>query len=107
MRYILTILFLYSVAYGQTNYYVSNAGSDAANGLTPATSWQTLSKVNSFSFASGDTVKLNSGDSWNERLAPNSNIYITSYGTGAKPTITGFQTITGFTQSGNIWTKTI
>jgi hypothetical protein len=107
MRLILTILFLFSVAYGQTTYYVSNAGSDAANGLTPATSWQTLSKVNSFSFASGDTVKLNSGDSWNERLVPNSNIYITSYGTGAKPTITGFQTITGFTQSGNIWTKTI
>jgi hypothetical protein len=107
MRLIFTISFLFSVAYGQTNYYVSNSGSDAANGLTPATSWQTLSKVNSFGFASGDTVKLNSGDSWNERLVPNSNIYITSYGTGAKPTITGLQTITGFTQSGNIWTKTV
>ncbi|HXS57514.1 MAG TPA: right-handed parallel beta-helix repeat-containing protein, partial [Hanamia sp.] len=107
MRLSLTILFLYSVAYGQTTYYVSNAGSDAANGLTTATAWQTIAKVNSFSFASGDTVKFNDGDTWNERLIPNSNLYFTSYGTGAKPTITGLTSVTGFSQAGNIWTKTI
>lgn len=106
MRLSLTILFLFSVAYGQTTYYVANAGSDAANGLTLATAWQTISKVNSFSFASGDTVKLNGGDTWNERLIPNSNVYFTSYGTG-KPTITGLQSVTGFSQAGNIWTRTI
>lgn len=31
-----------NVAYGQTNYYVSNTGSDSNDGLTTATAWQTL-----------------------------------------------------------------
>jgi parallel beta-helix repeat protein len=108
MKLVFTILFLWSVAYGQTNYYVSNSGSDANNGLTTATAWQTISKVNSVSFSSGDSILFNRGDSWNERLVPlSSGIHIAAYGTGNKPIISGFQTVTGFTQSGNIWTKTI
>lgn len=108
MRLIFTILMLISVAYGQTNYYVANSGSDANNGLTTATAWKTLSKVNGFSFSSGDSILLNRGDSWNERLVvPNSYINFGSYGTGYKPNITAFQTVTGLTDSSHVWSTNI
>ncbi|MBM9513111.1 right-handed parallel beta-helix repeat-containing protein [Desulfogranum marinum] len=78
-------------------YYVSNNGSDAADGLTPGTAWKTISKVNSSSFLSpGDCVLFNRGHTWNEQLViPSSgNIaggYITFgvYGSGAKPLLDG------------------
>lgn len=113
MKFILTILFLFSIAYGQMNYYVANNGSDSNDGLTPATAWQTLSKVNSSTFNAGDSILLKRGDSWNERLniassgSAGSPIVVGAYGTGVKPLITGLQTLTGFVNtSGNIWTVT-
>ncbi len=107
MKLIFTILSLSSIAAKATNYYVSNAGSDAKNGTSSGTSWQTISKVNGFSFSSGDSILFKCGDTWNEKLiVPNSNIIFSSYGNGVKPLITGFQVQTGFTQSGNIWTAT-
>lgn len=109
MRYLLTILFLSSKAFA-TNYYVANAGNDANDGLTPATAWQTIQKVNSTSFSAGDSILFNRGDSWNEELhitssgTDGSPIVVGAYGTGNKPVITGFQTVTGFTNiSGNVW----
>jgi parallel beta-helix repeat protein len=113
MRIILTILFLFSVAYGQTNYYVSNAGNDSNDGLTTTTAWQTLSKVNASTFNAGDSILLKRGDSWNEKLTLTSSgsagspIVVSAYGSGVKPLVTGFQTLTGFVNtSGNIWTVT-
>jgi parallel beta-helix repeat protein len=109
MRLILTILFFWAYAANATNYYISNSGSDSNDGLTTATAWQTISKVNASTFNAGDSILLKRGDSWNERLIPPSNgIYIGAYGTGATPTITGLKTITGFTNiGGNIWTATV
>ena len=108
MRLIFTILFFSSLSVNATNYYVSNAGSDAANGLTTATSWQTIAKVNSTA-TGGDSVFFKSGDSWNEQLKPAANnIYYGSYGTGSKPLITGLQTVTGFSNiGGNLWQATV
>lgn len=108
MKLIFTILFLCSVAHGQTIYHVKNSGNDANDGLTDATAWQTLSKVNSYSFSSGDSVLLKSGDSWHEKLiVPNSNLNFGSYGTGNKPLITGLVTATGWTNiGGNLWQTT-
>jgi parallel beta-helix repeat protein len=105
MRYLLTILFLCSKAFA-TNYYVANAGNDSNSG-TSSSPFATLLKANSVA-VSGDSVFLNRGDSWNEKLIPlASNIYYGAYGTGSKPLITGFQTLTGFANtSGNIWTVT-
>lgn len=34
-------------------YYVAAAGNDGNTGLSPAAAWKTLTKVNSFTFASG------------------------------------------------------
>lgn len=50
-------------------YYVSNNGSDAADGLSAATAWRTLAKVGGFTFASGNRVVLRRADRWKETLA--------------------------------------
>ena len=84
-----------------TNYYVSNTGSNAANGLTPATAWQTLSKITSLTVASGDSILLKAGDTWNEVLpVPRANLHYGYYSTGAMPILSGFSTLTGWIPTG-------
>jgi hypothetical protein len=108
MKLILTILFLFSVAYGQTNYYVSNSGNDANNGLTPATAWQTLHKVNVSTFSNGDSILLKRGDVWNDSLIINhGQLNFGAYSAGVKPEITGFQSATMTSAGSNIWTGTL
>jgi hypothetical protein len=51
-------------------YYVSNNGSDGSDGLSTTTAWQTVSKVNGFTFLAGDTVLFRRGDRWLESLTP-------------------------------------
>lgn len=105
---ILTIIFILLSHFASgSKYYISNAGSDAADGLTTSTAWQTISKVNT-SAVSGDTILFRCGDTWFEKLiVPASNIYFGSYGIGVKPVISGFITLSGFSNVGNIWSKTI
>lgn len=107
MKYIITIL-LFSAKANATTYYVSNAGSDAGNGTSTGTSWQTISKINGFTFAANDSILFKCGDSWNERLVPSrSSLYFGSYSTGVKPLITGFQTATMVLVSGNVYESTV
>jgi hypothetical protein len=107
MRIIYTILSLLTIKANATNYYVSNIGSDCNNGTSESIPWQTIKKINTFAFTSGDSVLLKCGDVWNENLiVSSSNITFSSYGIGDKPLITGFQTLNGFAQSGNVWTAT-
>jgi hypothetical protein len=91
-------------------YYISNTGSDAANGTSTGTPWQTIAKVNGSSFNPGDNILFKRGDMWREQLTvPSSGSagnYITfgAYGTGALPIISGFNTTTGWTNAGsNQW----
>lgn len=71
-----------------TQYYVDSVGwSDANDGLSPATAWQTLAQVNGTSLLQGDTVSLLCSGTWAETLtitaAPGSvwlPININSYG---------------------------
>lgn len=112
MKLILIILLFISSLANATVYYVSNSGSDLANGTSTGTAWATISKVNSSSFNPGDQILFNRGDSWNERLQlPSSGtignvITIGAYGSGVKPLITGFQSLSGFTNVGNIYSIT-
>lgn len=104
---ILIIIFLFTLNANATVYYVSNTGSDAADGLTTGTAWQTIAKVNA-TITDGDIVNFKKGDSWSERLnVPGSNITFSSYGTGAKPVISGLALVTGFTNVGNVWTALV
>jgi len=98
-------------------YYVSNTGIDAADGLTMATAWQTISKVNSSTFTPGTQVNFNKGDTWRESLiVPSSGIasnYITfgAYGAGAKPKILGSELVTTWSPAiiypANVWCSDI
>jgi len=90
MKNILLIL-LIPIFLFATNYYVSNAGLDAADGLTPATSWKTIGKADNGPYVDGDSILLNSGDIWYNSafVMPSTGIadYITigKYGTGELP----------------------
>lgn len=107
MKYFLTILFLCWTNCYATIYYVSNTGDDGQTGTSALQAWQTIAKVNSSSFLPGDQILFKCGDSWNERLiVPASNLIFGAYGTGDKPVLTGFQTLSGFTKSGNVYTAT-
>ena len=94
-------------------FYVSNNGSDAANGTSIDTPWKTLAKVSGFSFSPGDIISFKCGDSWREQLSiPSSGvkdnpIIFGTYGTGAKPRILGSSIETSWINvSGNIWKST-
>ncbi len=77
------------------NYYISNAGDDNANGLSPSTSFQTIAKLNDIRIKPGDTIFFKSGDYYTGTLIlkhsgkDNQPVVITSYGNGAKPVISG------------------
>lgn len=83
---------------GMNNYYVANYGNDNNDGKTPATAWQTLAKINTSSFMSGDVIRLNKEDVFegNLSLTNRNNLVITSYGQGENPVITGKQTLTNW-----------
>jgi len=77
-------------------YYVdATGGDDEADGTTPATAWQTITKVNGATLAAGDRVLFKRGETWAGQFAPtqagSSGAYITfgAYGSGADPIING------------------
>lgn len=115
---ILFLLLLAPASQGLT-YYVSQGGNDSNNGTSPATPWQTISKVNSINFAPGDSMLFRRGDTWlNEShivvRSGNASAQVTygAYGSGQKPIIRKHRDVTGWnveaswTQSGNAWYMT-
>ena len=59
------ILFIsYSTPIIATNYYVKSDGDDGKDGLSDATAWKTIGKVNAFIFESGDDLYLKCGSVW-------------------------------------------
>lgn len=58
-----------ATAASATTYYVSaSAGDDTKDGLTAATAWKSISKVNASTFVAGDQVLFKRGDVWREGL---------------------------------------
>lgn len=100
-------------------YYVKNGGSDSANGLTDATAWahhpwMTGWTAAAKSLVAGDIVSLKCGDVWVDKIIAAQNgtsgnpITLTSYGTGNKPKISGFTTLSSWTlYSGNVYYSTL
>jgi len=74
-----------------TTYYVDNAGgNDDNSGTSVSNAWNSLSKVNSFGFNSGDIVSFKCGDRFSgTTITGKSNITFNSYGTGVRPVIDG------------------
>jgi hypothetical protein len=77
------------------NYYIDPSGSDANNGTSPSSPWQTLSKLSSTTFSAGDTIFFKAGGVWSGRAWPKGSgaagnpIVVDMYGTGSKPIING------------------
>lgn len=91
MRYLASlILTSLSLPLFATTYYVSPNGNDLFPGVLQLTPWKTIARVNSFRFQPGDTVLFQAGGTWREELIPTTNnMTFGSYGTGARPIISG------------------
>lgn len=68
--------------------FVSAAGNDNNDGLTPATAWATIAKVNAATLASNDVVAFRGGDTFTGTITPQrdgtaaASLVFTSYGVG-------------------------
>lgn len=103
---LILILALAAINCFATTYYVdANGGLNTNAGTSTGTAWQTLAKVNLFTFASGDWILLKQGETfYGNIIISGAGLNFGSYGTGAKPIITGLSTITGWVNlGGNIW----
>lgn len=110
-------LFLVAGPAWAATFHVDGAGGiDANDGLSPATAWKTVAKVNGSTFAAGDQILFKRGGIWNESLVPPSSgasgnpIVFHAYGTGEAPTLTGYAGLPAASwtlDSGNIWKTSI
>jgi len=101
--------------FGQNIYYVdASTGNDANNGLSPASAWQTIDKINNQTFSPGDQILFKRNETWTgEQLevtdysgTDTQPITFGAYPTsGAKPTITVItnQSTSWVDQGNNIW----
>jgi hypothetical protein len=91
MNKILYIFLLIGFGINAQTYYVSSStGSDSNNGLSEATPWKTLSKIQRSTFSPGDKVLLKRGDTWLESLEKSTGfngVTMGAYGSGARPII--------------------
>jgi endo-1,4-beta-xylanase len=89
----LLCLFVFSASLHAADYHVSNTGRDDADGLTPATAWNSLARVNQVTFQPGDRLLFKSGGHWSGQLRPHGSgiqgkpIRLGRYGEGPLPKI--------------------
>jgi parallel beta-helix repeat protein len=107
--------FMFATVQANNYYFSANLGDDsrsASEAQNPHTPWRTISKLNSFfsSLAPGDAVLFNRGETFYGSIEINksrelygngvssstSPITIGAFGSGAKPIITGLQSITNW-----------
>ena len=74
-----------------TKYYVSNAGDDSNDGLTPETAWKTLEKVSSAKLDAGDGVLFKRGDLFRGFVIAQKGVTYAAYGQGEKPKFYGWE----------------
>ncbi|NVO04323.1 MAG: right-handed parallel beta-helix repeat-containing protein, partial [Bacteroidetes bacterium] len=101
-----------------TNYFFSNSTGDdkrtSAEAQSSSTPWKSIAKLNATTFAPGDAIFFNKGDTFYGSILINSSgtssapITFGAYGSGADPVITGFSTISSWTdESGSIYSGVI
>ena len=101
-----------------TNYYVSIHGNDHSDGLSSATPWHSMKRVNSQTYFGGDTIFFKRKEAWSEGealyISSNGNInnpiVYTAYGEGEKPKVLASKDVSSpkywRTTSKNIWVTT-
>ena len=106
------LLLLSVYSHAATYYFSSSTGDDSrtsAQAQNSSTPWKTLGKLNSFfsSLNPGDQVLFKCGDTLYGNITitrsgtSTARINLGSYGTGAKPVITGFYTVPSWTSIGS------
>jgi len=110
MRYFFIVCFItLSALVTAADYYVSSSGNDLNTGLSESVPWATIAKVNSVfsTLQPGDRILFKRGDTFYGTLVikrsgiSGSPITIGAYGSGSKPVITGFSTLSEWTNEGN------
>jgi parallel beta-helix repeat protein len=102
LKKLLIILLLFSHNAFATNYYFANSGNDGNLG-TQASPYASISKLNTLTLVAGDNVYFKRGDTFSGTIkisnsgSSGSSITISAYATGAKPIISGFITLSGWT----------
>lgn len=71
-------------------YYVSAAGDDANDGLSPETAWKTPEKVTNASLKPHDNVLFRRGDLFRGSFCAQAGVMYSAYGEGEKPRFYGF-----------------
>ncbi|HYQ56369.1 MAG TPA: right-handed parallel beta-helix repeat-containing protein, partial [Draconibacterium sp.] len=90
---LLSLVILVNVNAQSKTYFLSPDGNDSNSGLSINTPWQTLEKINQFTFQPGDILLLKSGETWHGQMFPKGEgevgnpIVISSYGGDKKPII--------------------
>lgn len=114
LTYLKTLTKSQTVQYPEYNYYVSSLGNDSNDGLTTASSWLTIDRVNDSNLVPNTNINLNKGDRWRETIVISKDgvssypITFKSYGTGDKPIISGADIVSSFADQGdNIWDATL
>jgi len=96
------IFLICSISGYSAKYYFSTSGSDSNSGLTTGLPKQTLTAANALTLAANDSILFKRGDTFLGSLtAQRWNMGYGAYGTGNKPVISGFQTITGWSDQGS------
>ena len=106
------IVFSFLTSNAKTYYFSNNSGNDtrtSTQSQSQSTPWKTVAKLNSFmaSLVAGDSVLFKSGEIFYGSMIVTKSgstslpIIFASYGSGNRPTITGFQTLTNWVSIGN------
>jgi hypothetical protein len=83
-------------AHGQTYYVSSSSGDDANDGLSPATAFKTLNKINAMTFSDNSSILFQRGDVFRGAIQTNKSpkgLTFGAYGVGENPIIRGSVTI--------------
>jgi len=115
LSFLLTVLLTSIDSYSRNFYFSETIGDDSRSvtqAQNPATPWKTLNKLNSFfpSLLPGDSILFKRGEVFSGRIiiaksgSSTSPIVLAAYGSGSKPIINGFATLTNWTNlGGGIW----
>lgn len=105
MKYLLAVIFL---AFGKlwfvpTTYYITPSGSGSGTGLD-SNNTMSYTALYPKTLATGDIVKFKAGNTYSGQHYAKDGVTYDRYSSGANPIISGFTTMTGWTNSsGNIW----
>lgn len=112
LRLLLSCILLISIKANATPYYFSTSGNDSNTGTTAASPFKTIAKLNTLVLNPGDSILFKCGDTFRGEIkliysgTSSLPIVFTSYGSGAKPVISGAEPVTGWSVNGSVYQAT-